>query len=262
MSSETLGTVIETRQGVFCIDVEDQFVSKSLLERGEYGQDEIARVSNFLRPSSRMLLVGAHIGSLLAPLSKRVEAIVGIEANPDTFKRLRVNMLLNQCDNARIFNFAAGDAEGEIEFVMNRANSGASKRMPLVRNPIYFNDAPQVTRVPTVRLDDLLPHERFDVVFMDIEGSEYFAMRGMPRILATAKVVFAEFYPFMVREVAGATVAQFLEPLAAFQTLVIPSLRKVVEREGFHDALQAMFEANQCDNGIVFLRETTTVRFG
>jgi FkbM family methyltransferase len=261
MSSEVLGSVVETKQGVFCIDTEDQFVSKSLLEHGEYGQDEIGRIANFLRPSSKVLLVGTHIGSLLVPLSKRVDSIVGIEANPNTFKRLRLNVLMNQCHNARVFNFAASDTSGSIEFVMNKQNSGASKRMPLVKNEIYFYDNPEITRVPSVRLDELLPHERFDLVFMDIEGSEYFAMRGMPRILAGAKVVFSEFYPFMVREVAGASVQQFLEPLAEFETLVIPSLHKSVAREDFHAALQEMFDNNQCDNGIIFIRDRIQVRF-
>lgn len=261
MSSETLGAVIETKQGFFCIDTEDQFVSKALLERGEYGQDEITRVGNFLKPSSKILLVGAHIGSLLVPLSKRVESIVGVEANPDTFRRLRLNVLMNQCHNARVFNYAASDATGSLEFVMNKANSGASKRMPLVKNQMYFYDNPQVAEVPAVRLDELLPHERFDIVFMDIEGSETFAMRGMPRILASAKVVFSEFYPFMVRDVAGADVDAFLQPLQAFQTLIIPSLRKAVNSEDFRPVLQDMFDKNQCDNGIVFLRERANIQF-
>ena len=86
-------------------------------------------------------------------------------------------------------------------------------------------------------------------------------MRGMPRILASAKVVFAEFYPFMVREVAGASVEEFLEPLADFNTLIIPSLRQAVHREDFRAALQDMFDRNHCDNGIIFLKERKPVQF-
>jgi FkbM family methyltransferase len=261
MPGEVLGTVVETKQGVFCVDPQDQFVSKSLIEHGEYGLGEIDLIGNFLRPSSKVLLVGTHIGSLLIPLARRVESIVGVEANPETYKRLRLNVLMNRCANVRTFNFAASDSSASIEFVMNKANSGASKRMPLNKADIYFYDDPEVTRVPSVRLDELLPHETFDLVFMDIEGSELFAMRGMPRILASAKVVFSEFYPFMVRDVAGAGVSEFLAPLTEFQTLAIPSLRKVVHREGFHEALQAMFDANQCDNGIVFMRDRVELKF-
>lgn len=261
MASEILGTVVETRQGIFCVDPEDQFVSKSLIERGEYGLGEIGMIGAFLRPSSRMLLVGTHIGSLLVPLSKKVDALVGVEANPNTYKRLRLNVAINQCANVRTFNLAASDSSGTIEFVMNKANSGASKRMPLNKADIYFYDNPDVVTVPSVRLDDLLPHESFDLVFMDIEGSELFAMRGMPRILSRAKVVFSEFYPFMVRDVAGAGVAEFLEPLAEFTTLAIPSLRKVVPREGFHEALQDMFDNNHCDNGIIFFRDKVDLKF-
>lgn len=261
MNSEILGTVVETQQGVFCVDPQDQFVSKALIEYGAYGRGEIERISGLLRPGWKMLLVGAHIGSLLIPLSKRVQSIVGVEANPNTYRRLRLNVLMNQCGNVRLFNVAASDSDEPIEFVMNRTNSGASKRMPIVKNEIYFSDDPEVAVVPSVRLDDLLPEETFDLVFMDIEGSELFAMRGMPRILGGAKVVVSEFYPFMIHEVAGGGVADFLKPLEAFNTLAIPSLRKVVYREDFHATLQAMFEANKCDNGIVFIRDRVNLQF-
>lgn len=261
MASEVIGTIVETAQGIFCIDPADQFVSKALLDHGSYGQDEIARVSGFLTPQSRLLVVGAHIGSLLVPLSKRVAATVGIEANPRTYKRLQMNALMNRCDNLRLFNIAASDTDAPIRFVMNTTNGGASKRMPLVRNPVYFSDQPDIITVPGRRLDDLLPEESFDVIFMDIEGSELLAMRGMPRLLSAARVVFAEFYPFMVREVAGGTVDDFLRPLEAFETLAIPSLRKAVYRDEFKPTLQAMFDADQCDNGIIFLRDRVRLEF-
>jgi FkbM family methyltransferase len=169
---------------------------------------------------------------------------------------------MNRCNNVRIFNMAASDSSDSLQFVKNRANSGASKRMPLVKNPIYFQDNPEIVTVPAVRLDDLLPHEKFDLVFMDIEGSELFAMRGMPRILSQAKVVFAEFYPFMVREVAGADGDAFLQPLAEFNTLIVPSLRKSVHEDDIRATLRAMFNKDQCDNGIIFVRDRVDINFG
>jgi FkbM family methyltransferase len=208
-----------------------------------------------------MLLVGAHIGALLVPLSKAAASIAGVEANPVTYERLRLNVLMNPCANVRLFNVAASDSAEPIEFVMSRANSGGSKRMPLVRNEIYFADDPEVAVVPAIRLDDLFPEERFDLVFMDIEGSELFALRGMPRILSTAKVVICEFYPIMIREVAGGGAADFLQPLEAFNTLVIPSLRRIVHKEDFRATLEEMFAHDLCDNGIVFIRERRDLRF-
>jgi FkbM family methyltransferase len=169
---------------------------------------------------------------------------------------------MNQRPNVTLLHCAASDAAGSIEFVMNRTNSGASKRMPLVKRDIYFADSPEVTRVRAARLDDLLPDERFDLVFMDIEGSELFAMRGMPRILSQARFVVAEFYPFMVRDVAGATPEEFLQPLSAFQTLVIPSLNKAAHGADIGPALRQMYDSNACDNGLIFMRERAEIAFG
>jgi FkbM family methyltransferase len=262
VSGEILGVVVATPQGVFCVDPQDEFVSRSLLERGAYGENEIRRITDLFRRGSRMLLVGAHVGSLLVPLSRTAVSIVGVEANPQTFRRLQLNVLMNQCRNVRLVNVAASDSSGPIEFVMSRTNSGGSKRMPIVRNELYFADDPVIATVPSARLDEVLHDQEFDLVFMDIEGSELFAMRGMPRILAAAKVVIAEFYPIMIREVAGAGVAEFLQPLDAFSTLLIPSLRKIVHKEDIRATLEDMFENDQCDNGIVFIRDRVNVQFG
>lgn len=48
--------------------------------------------------------------------------------------------------------------------------------MPAIRDPIYFHDNPDVITIPASPLDDLLPDQRFDVVIMDIEGSEHQAL--------------------------------------------------------------------------------------
>ena len=78
-------------------------------------------------------------------------------------------------------------------------------------------------------LDELLPGESFDVVLMDIEGSEYFAFLGMQRILTYAMVLQVEFIPHHLRNVAGVSVAEFLKPIREhFTTLVVPDKRLAV----------------------------------
>jgi FkbM family methyltransferase len=261
MVAEVLGTVVRTGQGTFCVDPQDQFVSKALLERGTYGRAELDNLALLVGPSSRVLLVGAHLGSILVPLSKRVAGVAGVEANPHTFQRLELNVRMNLCGNVRLFNVAAAEVRGSMSFVLNTTNSGASKRMPLVRRELYFEDHPEVVRVPCVRLDELLPEERFDLVFMDIEGSELPAMRGMPRILSGAAFVVCEFYPFMIHDVAGAGPDDFLQPLADFQTLVIPSQNRAVHGDEIAAAIREMYQANHCDNGLIFLRQRRDIGF-
>ena len=248
----TRAVLVRTDQGHFRVDPDDQVVSRSLLEGGAYGAAEIALAASHIDRGSRVLVVGAHIGAIAIPLSRMCRELIAVEANPATYELLRLNVALNERDNMRIIHAAANDANGTIEFVMNTHNSGGSKRMPKFRDEIYFYDNPAVATVPARRLDDILDHA-FDLVFMDIEGSEYVAFLGMPRLLARAKTLIVEFLPHHLSRVAGITVDDFLAPLTPnFDQLTIPTTRRVVDRNEFERALQDMYERNQEDPAIVF----------
>jgi FkbM family methyltransferase len=250
-----IGVVYDTPQGIFCLDPRDRFVGASLVKTGQYGTHELERLFNLISEQDHVLLVGAHIGAVMVPLSKRVASVVAIEANPDTYRLLEINRLLNACSNVEIFHAAANHQAGDLEFVMNTVNSGGSKRMPLYRDQAYFYDNPEVRRVPAVVLDDLLRGRQFDLVFMDIEGSEYFAMQGMKELLSHARVVVTEFIPHHLTRVAGIGVGEFLDQLRQFQTMIVPSMTCCFHAPDFERILTDMCARGQGDEGIIFLRD-------
>ena len=259
--SSPIGSVFQTRQGLFCLDPRDQIVTKALITRGEYGQAAINQILHLTSPEARVLLLGAHIGSIAIPVAKRVGKVCALEANPQTFQLLRINKQINEADKLEIFRLAANDKEETLEFVLNTANSGGSKRMPLYRDEAYFSDQPETCQVKAVRLDDLFPDQKFELIFMDIEGSEYFAMRGMPNLIAKADVLISEFLPHHLLRVAGVTLQQFLQPLERFQTMIIPSQKKSCHASDFERALQTMMESGHGDDGLIFLKKKITVGF-
>lgn len=248
--------IVDTSQGRFHLDPADQFVSRSLLQ-GSYALDEIDRARTFLTAASKVLVVGAHVGAIAIPLSKSCAEMVAIEPNPDVYGSLEINVRLNGCTNMTIFNVAANDRREPLTFVVNTHNSGGSKRMPKVRAQAYFYDNPQIIQVAGVPLDDLLEGHQFDLLFMDIEGSEYFAFLGMQRILSVAETLIVEFLPHHLTCVAGVTVEQFLRPLAAhFDSLTVPSTGLHCGRDAFLTTLNAMFAHGWGDAGIVFRKGT------
>jgi FkbM family methyltransferase len=256
LRSRATGVVVKTAQGYFCLDPDEQFVSRSLIDAGAYGVGEIEQARGFIRPESRVLVVGAHIGTIAIPLSRACAQLVAIEANPATYELLALNVAMNGCANIALHHVAANDREAPIEFVMNTHNSGGSKRMPLHRDAVYFHDNPRIAQVRGVRLDELLPEQAFDLVFMDIEGSEYFAFLGMQRILSGARTLIVEFLPHHLSRVAGVSVEQFLAPLAPnFDWLTVPTLGVRKAREGFLPLLRDMYERGHGDAGIVFQKD-------
>jgi FkbM family methyltransferase len=244
--------LVKTSQGYFCVDPEDQFVSKALIEKGSYGLGEIQLASAHIQQESRVLVVGAHIGTIAIPLSTVCRDVVAVEANPETYELLELNVLLNKRENVETIQAAANDTSGSIEFVISTKNSGGSKRMPKFRDIAYFYDNPKVVNVPAERMDDIL-EQSFDLVFIDIEGSEYHAFLGMQRILSQAKTLIVEFLPHHLSRVAGITVDDFVAPLAPhFELLEILSRGEIVGRDNFRNVLQHMYDNNQGDACLVF----------
>jgi FkbM family methyltransferase len=247
------GVLAQTPSGLFLADPEDWVVGRSLLMRGSWSGDELERIAPYLTPNSQVLVVGAHIGSLAIPIAKQVRRVVAIEANPDTFRLLEWNVRLNGADNVELHDYAASDQPGLIRFLLSRANSGGSKREPTVHATMYYYDNPRTIEVNAWPLDDKLAGQQFDFAIMDIEGSEYFALKGMTGILHGLRALQIEYLPHHLKNVAGVSPAQFSALLTPhFKTLVVPSLNLKVDQQDFSRVLTEMYQRNQEDGGILF----------
>ena len=244
--------IVASGDNKFVVSLADCGVGRSMMKNGAYSPDELEILEELLSNDSNVLVVGAHVGGLALPLSRRCTAVTCIEANPDTFELLQLNRSINNITNVSLHNFAAGEIEGALEFLVSTDNSGGSKRYPNKKKEMYFYDAPKVISVPMKALDDEFP-AAFDIVIMDIEGSEYFALKGMQAIIAKTRVLVVEFIPHHLRYVADIDVATFLEPICDhFQQLEIPSLNRTVGRDEFLTVLTSMFDNDLYDDGIVF----------
>jgi hypothetical protein len=125
--------------------------------------------------------------------------------------------------------------------------------MPLVRDYKYFYDRPGIVKVRADRLDEVLADEEFQLIVMDIEGSEYFALQGMQRLVSRAEHRIVEFLPHHLRNVARVSVREFLGLIQPhFDTLTIPSRNVTVARPQFLPTLEAMYKRDECDDGLVF----------
>jgi len=244
--------IAQSDNGLFAVDPEDYGVGGELRTTGRYGSEELRRLTPHIHSDSKVLVVGAHVGTLAIPISKLCKKVVAVEANPATFKLLTMNIALNSASNCQAINIAASDKEESIDFLLSRANSGGSKRVPKIRW-LYYYDNPKTISINAARLDEYLEEKEFDIVVMDIEGSEYFALCGMQEILSKCKVLAVEFLPHHLRNVSGISVEQFLSIIEPhFSRMTIPSRRLKVGAPEFVDQLTAMFNLEQGDDGIIF----------
>ena len=253
LGKDVKALIVETKNGVFAVDPADLEVGAKLREKGEYGISEINQISQLIDSQSSVLIVGAHIGSLAIPIAKICSELVAIEANPSNFKLLQTNLKLNNTSNITIHNIAASNKKETIKFQLNKVNSGGSKRVPINNHYMYTYDNPEVIDVEAYSLDNYLSNNKFDLVLIDIEGSEYFAMQGMTDILSQTKNLIVEFLPHHISNVAGVKLTDFLDNIPGHLTkLTIPSKNKTYPIDVGIVTLQQMFESGQGDDGIIF----------
>jgi FkbM family methyltransferase len=254
LGQHSRGLLTQTQDAFFLIDPQDYAIGWQLRTDGAYGADQLAILNKVLNEDSHLLIVGGHVGTIAIPVAKKGISTVVIEANPDTFRLLELNLLLNAVNNCEIHPIAANDKNEEIRFLLNRSNSGGSKRKPLIDQHMYNYDNPGEIVVQGYALDDYLQGQVFDTIFMDIEGSEYFALKGMPRLLEQCSTLIMEFLPHHLKHIAGVTVDELLATLPAFETLIIPSLKIQVAEDKFSSILQQMYDNDLGDDGIIFVR--------
>jgi FkbM family methyltransferase len=144
--------------------------------------------------------VGANIGIVTVTALKRhgFRRAVSIEAEPDNFRLLEVNVALNRGDaEVRAFNVAASSGAGEAPLLLNRGSHGEHA---LVTGTAAAG-ATDVVTVPTRPLDDLLAdagHRPDDVGFLkiDTEGHEPSVLEGAAGVLSAGPPAMIEYAPF------------------------------------------------------------------
>ena len=247
--------IVESKNGTLAVDPRDLEVGLKLRNNGSYGLDEIARINELISTQSNVLVVGAHIGSLVIPIAKNCNKVVAIEANPNNFNLLKTNLHLNKAENVSIHNIAASSKQETIKFQMNVVNSGGSKRLPKNNEYMYRYDNPEVIEVQAHSLDEYLDDNNFDLVLIDIEGSEYFAMQGMEKILSNCNTLIVEFLPHHLKNVADVTVEQFLSLIPKqFTKLTIPSKNETHPIDIGGVVLQQMYNNKEGDDGLIFTK--------
>ena len=245
--------IVKTDNGLFAVDPEDSVVGHQLRVNGSYGTGELDIFRKFCTPDSKVLIVGAHIGSLAIPISRLCKEVVAIEANPYTYSLLQKNISLNEVSNCQALNIAASNKNETIQFLLNRSNSGGSKRVPLNKEYMYYYDNPKEISVDAYNLDEYIKRDDFDMIIMDIEGSEYFALQGMQKILSNTELLMIEFLPHHLRNVSGVSVEQFLSLIEPhFSSLTIPTKNITVDSQHFYSHLLDMYNNNQEDEGLIF----------
>ena len=177
----------------------DEMDSLGLRANGIFEPETLAFCEKTIRPGNTVVDVGANIGYYTVYFSRFVGAagrVIAFEPDPFNFSLLQKNVAENGCNNAELHRFALSDQAGQSYLYLSDSNLGMHRMYPSV----CCTD--RAEGVQTIRFDETIPVDEVQFVKIDIEGYEYFALRGMEACLRNndeVKIV-SEFSPLSMLE--------------------------------------------------------------
>jgi FkbM family methyltransferase len=185
--------------------------------------------------------IGCHFGSMLSVICRLAPEghHVAFEAIPD-----KVRFLRRKFPDVDLMETALSDEAKTVTFYINRLASGFSG---LARHG--KGDFEEI-RVPTARLDDVLPRDRrFDFVKIDVEGAELLVLRGAAAVLSRDQpVILFECGPSgpVAFGYSVGEVHDFLTGTCGYSVFLLKDFlsgKRPIDRAGFEAALVYPFQA-------------------
>jgi len=149
-----------------------------------------------LKEGMTCLEVGGNLGYYATLESKIVGdkgKIIAIEPSPRNFSYLKHNLEQQNRSNYEVYNFACGNQEGEVKFLV----SDKSNRCMVIKDGDEIPSDLEVIKIPIKKLDIFLKEkgiEKIDFIRMDVEGYERNILEGAMKLLT-------KFKPLMLVEV-------------------------------------------------------------
>lgn len=173
----------------------------SLAVFGKYNEDyELSLFESMIDNRSVVLDIGANIGLYTLTAAKHADKVYSFEPDPINFSNLKKNIEVNGYKNVFVLNKAVFDRSGTAHF-------SSHSRYPLDRGNLHllteYEKANQKHKtVDTISLDTFFSDKpkKVDIIKMDIEGSEFEALKGMSELISTNKKLklFFEFNPYVL----------------------------------------------------------------
>ncbi len=168
-----------------------------------------------IKPGSRVLDIGAQFGHYSLLAAKRVGPggkVYAFEPAPPNFKLLERNIRVNGYED-RIEALRKGVGETNTAstlYLYEGSDSHGMYRIPEAR-------VKETTTFECVGLDEFLSGQQIDVIKMDIEGNEPYALKGMTNTLLRNDhlVLFTELAPTFLRR-AGVEPEKYVAQLEGF----------------------------------------------
>lgn len=181
----------------------DKGISSELMIYGNHEPLTTQIISKELNNGMNCLDIGSNIGYYALLESKKIGQsgnVWAIEPSPENFSTLIENIKLQDNKNVKAFNFAIGDQNGEIEFIISKKSNWS--KIKEENDPIELGD--KIIKVPLKTLDSFSEEnnfEKIDLLRMDVEGYENKIILGGLKFLKKFKpIIMIEIHKMIMGE--------------------------------------------------------------
>ena len=195
--------------GKLCGPAKNKLFFQDILNLGGFRVPHVTEaIQEYLAEGNTFIDVGAHIGYFTVLASQIVGPngkVLSFEPFPENFKYLQGNIKLNDLKNVFAYHLGLWDSS---------TKKGILETAPNMARTIEGNDIEMIT------FDSL--DVKPNIIKLDIEGSELFALRGMAQTLTKYKpILLLKFNPVAI-VVAGGTITDFWRQLNGYKIYKIP----------------------------------------
>ena len=200
----------ETQEEIWLSDSKDSQIGRDLhiyKEAFDFAKLELVfdiLRKNTLQAPNTMVDIGAHIGTICIPATKRglVQKAIAVEPDPRNFELLQVNVFLNGLKNhIQCLNIALGDgSQTQLNFEISKNRQGDHRVHLNNEKGQYGEENREVIKVNALALDDLLDKPNNEVlVWIDTQGYEAYILAGAENFLALTPPLVIEFWPYAMK---------------------------------------------------------------
>ncbi len=181
--------IVKSPYGRFAIDPRRDAQIFKHMRPTEHHQMQAIRLLELLAgPSSTVIDVGAHIGTVSIPLSYKAKRVISFEPSQASFDLLRKNISLNGIQNIDARNKGLGSKPGHASLApMPEGNAGGQTL-----------DADESGAIEVSMLDTEAGSA--DLIKIDVEGMEMEVLKGGTNLIERSKpCIFMEIFPQALR---------------------------------------------------------------
>lgn len=186
-------------------------IQSVLLKGNQWNSDIIDIIKQYISSGelSHFLNIGCHIGSVSLPISLHINKVTAVEAYPETYTYLQENIALNNITNVNAYNLALGNSSETIYFMgmdticklenINRVKNNTGGMHIFTEKDINekIRSSHTTDKKITNKIEKLdnLNIDNFDIMLVDIEGSEYnFLLGATEKIKKNKPIIIIEIW--------------------------------------------------------------------